>query len=86
MSIDKKGFKYRLSNVLAWFGFIYTAILWSSAALRAMGFKDQARAIQEVYPDDLLYFVAFGLYPCCALVNYLMTGSFRLLPWRKFDE
>lgn len=72
MSIDKKGFKYRLSNVLAWLGFSVTAlnILYNTS---------------DMDFDDGLW-LALGFQGFLGIINYLMVGSFRLLPWRKFDE
>ena len=31
-------------------------------------------------------FVLFGLYPSSVVVNYLMVGSVRLLPWRDIED
>jgi hypothetical protein len=82
MSIDKKGFKYRLSNVLTWVG--------SAGAVFAMpsGIYILIREFKG-YSNVNLWeeFWLFGLtYLGCAVINYLMVGSLRLLPWRKLDE
>jgi len=81
MGIDKTGVKYRVSNVLAWVGFIYPASFWFLAGLYTIGLEVDSLG-EALYPDSLMNFVAFGLYPCCALINYLIVGNMRLLPWK----
>jgi len=84
--------KERLSNVLAWLGFLYPALFWFIVLVsftRFDVFADLAKFFEDNFvPDNkpVLLFLVFGLYPCCAIVNYLMVGSFRLLPWNKLDE
>ena len=76
--------KERFSNVLAWFGFLYPALFWFGALVSLTRFDALAKFIKESFvPDNepMFLFVAFGLYPCCAIVNYLLVGRFRLLPW-----
>lgn len=67
MRVDKKGFKYRVSNVLAWLG-LGTVVLTivSSWDIDAIG--------------AALVFQCF-----LGVINYLMMGSFRLLPWRDIE-
>ena len=73
MNAEKKGFKYRLSNVLAWLGFgvvictIPGSIL--SFDMDGIGWMSAALAFQ--------CFIG--------VINYLMIGSFRLLPWRDIE-
>ncbi len=74
--------KERFSNVLAWFGFLYPALFWLFFLISLMGFTALADDLWDVFfPEPMLWFVGFGLYPCCAIVNYLLVGRFRLLPW-----
>ena len=74
MSIDKKGFRYRLSNVLAWGGSLWGG--WWIFLL--VNFLDDIRRWEE--------FIFMGLvYLGCALINYLMVGSPRLLPWKDIE-
>jgi hypothetical protein len=80
--------KERFSNVLAWLGFLYPALFWFMVLIsftRFEVFATLAKFFEDNFvPDDnypLLLFLAFGLYPCCAIVNYLLVGRFRLLPW-----
>jgi len=78
--------KERFSNVLAWLGFIYPALFWLGFLISLMGFDTLAIDLWDMFfphQDSLSIFVAFGLYPFCAVVNYLMVGRFRLLPWLK---
>tara|TARA_B110000503_G_scaffold28515_1_gene45687 strand:- start:2105 stop:2368 length:264 start_codon:yes stop_codon:yes gene_type:complete len=85
MSIDKTGFKYQASNIIAWIGFIYTASFWFLGGLDTTGLEVYSVG-KALYPDGLGFFVAFGLYPCCALINYLVVGSPRLLPWKDIED
>ena len=86
MSIDKKGFRYRLSNVITWGGFlgaavmffVFISILINLLAGRTVGNWDGLFLA--------IFLASLPVYLGCALFNYLMVGSFRLLPWRKFDE
>ena len=79
--------KERFSNVLAWFGFLYPALFWFAFLVYFTRFDALAKFVKDSFlPDDndpMLFFVGFGLYPCCAIVNYLMVGRFRLLPWAE---
>jgi hypothetical protein len=81
MSIDKKGFRYRLSNVLAWGGSLgggfLIVMLVSIAARSADGYSN--RGWEEPF------FTSLAVYLGCALINYLMVGSLRLLPWKDIE-
>ncbi len=70
MSIDKKGFRYRLSNVLAWFG------------LLNLGFWFQ----QAVVEGAQLLIVSVGSWLFLGVINYLMVGSLRLIPWWDIEN
>jgi len=67
MSVDKKGFKYRVSNVLAWLGL-------GTVVLIIVGTLDT-----EAIGAALAFQCFLGV------INYLMMGSFRLLPWRDIE-
>lgn len=67
MNAEKKGFKYRLSNVLAWLGF--GVVAYNIIALNEFDYVGGA----------LLFHCFLGV------INYLMIGSFRLLPWRDIE-
>lgn len=67
MSIDKKGFRYRLSNVLAWGGF--GCLVWGSYG---------------GWTDGWVLVGAF-VWALFGVINYLMVGSLRLLPWREIE-
>jgi hypothetical protein len=84
-----KGFLKRLSDVIAWFGFIYSASFWIAFLMVEIGVSGEAvfNVVKYIYPPyPYVFFVAFGLYPCCALINYLMGGSLRLLPWKDIEQ
>ena len=80
MSIDKKGFKYRVSNVLAWGGYIGFIFLIISIAMTIDEINNGSRI---PFWEEMLW--GLGVYLGCALVNYLMIGSLRLLPWRDIE-
>jgi len=78
--------KERISNVLAWFGFSYPALFWFGFLVSFTRFDALADNIKDMFfSHDLHHFVAFGLYPCCAIVNYLLVGKMRLLPWKDIE-
>ena len=85
MSIDKTGVKYRASKIIAWIGFIFPIIAWSSVVLYVIGLDALADLIRGAYPDWSRRFVLLGLYPCCAVINYLTVGNPRLLPWKDIE-
>lgn len=67
MNIDKKGFRYRLSNVL----------LWSALGGIALGI---------ILGDGFDVIMAtIWLWLSVGVINYLMMGSLRLLPWRDIE-
>ena len=82
MSIDKKGFRYRLSNVLAWFGFL---------GVFGFGFS-VSFFLLELLLDGVSYFflkvalLSVAPYLFVGVINYLMVGSVRLLPWRDIED
>ena len=82
MSIDKKGFRYRLSNVLAWGGSLgggfLIVMLVSIAARLADGYP--------INDWEEPVFTTLAVYLGCALINYLMVGSLRLIPWRDIED
>ena len=83
MSVDKKGFRYRLSNVLAWGGSLGGGLL--IAALVAMVSTLLVDGSVEGDLDEP-FFMGLGVYLGCAVINYLMMGSVRLLPWRDIED
>jgi len=62
-------FLERFSNVLAWLGFVVTVLTILNS-------------ISDLRLDGSIW-GALGFYGFCAVVNYLMVGRFRLLPWVK---
>jgi hypothetical protein len=82
--------KHRISNVLAWLGVIYPTLFCLFGLIKLMGYDSLAQDLFEAFfplqSTTGVYFVLFGLYPCCAIVNYLLVGRFRLLPWKKITE
>ena len=70
MSIDKKGFRYRLSNVLSYGGF--GCFLWGCHSYSSDGVA------------ELIAVGAFG-WAFFGVINYLMVGSLRLIPWRDIE-
>jgi hypothetical protein len=65
--------KERFSNVLAWFGFILLVIFVSMMLPFSSWFWGNVDP-----PGKWLLF-----YGLCAVLNYAVSGRFRLLPWLK---
>ena len=76
MNIDKKGFRYRLSNVLAWFGFGITVLTVLVVIMKW----------RFTYGFLWMVIFALGFQGFLATINYLMVGSLRLLPWRDIED
>lgn len=73
--------KHRVSNVLAWAGFPFLPSLFICLVMSLLTQdKDYnlAAAIAIIY--GLLIWLPSGI------VNYIMVGSFRVLPWKKIEE
>ena len=78
----EEGFWKRLSNVIAWVGFLAAAVM-----LCAFIFTLLNLILNGSFGNwDEPFLASLPVYLGCALVNYLMVGSFRLLPWGKLDE
>ena len=73
--------KHRVSNVLAWAGFPFLPTLFICLVMSLLT-QDKvynvAAAIAIIY--GLLIWLPSGI------VNYIMVGSFRVLPWKKIEE
>ena len=76
MSIDKTGVKYRVSNVLAWVGSLGGG--WCIVML--VNFHEDIRGWEEPI------FMGLGVYLGCAVINYLIVGNMRLLPWKDIEN
>ena len=86
MSIDKTGFWYRLSNVLAWFGFsalIGMSLLWVAAHVSMLSNENYRGPHSSDW--GTFWIIVLLCYLGCALVNYLMVGRMRLLPWKDIE-
>ena len=82
MSIDKKGFKYRVSNVVAWGGLLGGGWLIFTLAVIAEKLSVN-RHIEGLVEQG---FRGLGVYLGCALINYIIVGRMRLLPWRDIED
>jgi len=81
MSIDKNTFRYRLSNVIAWIGLLGTVTF---SGFTAFAFLVLIVGNSNAGAEDFLI-PSLGLFATCALINYLMVGNMRLLPWRDVE-
>ena len=63
-------FRKRLSSVLAWLGFVTP--FWLGMFWRGSYYYHEGDFILGLY-----------VYGLCAVINYLIVGRFRLLPWIK---
>ena len=72
----KVSFLDRLSNVLSWLGFGITVL---TVLVVIMKWR---------FTYGLLWMVIFalGFQGFLAIVNYLMVGRMRLLPWRDIED
>ena len=83
MSIDKKSFRYRLSNVLAWGGslgggLLIATLVTIASALLVNGWA--SNSLKEPMVAGLLVYLG------CAVINYLIVGNMRLLPWKDIEN
>ena len=73
--------KHRVSNVLAWAGFPFLPTLFICLVMSLL-----------TQDKDYIIFVAiaiiYGLliWLPAGIVNYIMVGSFRVLPWKQIEE
>ena len=82
MSIDKKGFKYRVSNVVAWGGSLGAG--WTIVMLVTIAYRMGNNLTNRNWEEP--FFTGLAVYLGCALINYLMVGNMRLLPWRDIED
>ena len=75
--------KERFSNVIAWVGFSFLVVNVSAVAgdldliIKLFLFSSYG----EFRFDELV--ILATVYVGCAVVNYLLVGRFRFLPWVK---
>jgi|TARA_B110000879_G_C10707830_1_gene331673 high-affinity Fe2+/Pb2+ permease len=82
MGVDKNTFRYRLSNVIAWIGLL-GGVTFSGFIAFAFLVLIVGNSIAGA--EDFLI-PSLGVLATCALINYLMVGSVRLLPWRDIED
>ena len=66
---------HRLSNILAWGGFLTAVLISIFSVLDYLNF-DKSYHLEPILP-------ALGIYGVLAVINYLIVGRLRLLPWVK---
>ena len=73
--------KHRVSNVLAWTGFPFLPSL-SICLVMLLLTQDKD------YSIFVAIAIIFGLliWLPAGIVNYIMVGSFRVLPWKQIEE
>ena len=73
MNEETKGFKYRLSDVLAWLGFsillFFIYMVWMD--------NESMKGFIGGLAFGLPFHIFFGI------LNYLLVGRMRLIPWIK---
>ena len=87
--------KRLLSEVLAWWAFLH--LVWMASTFLLFGVlvisdDNPLQAMFEWLYDAYAFgvfhmqgWVILGFAPGCWLVNYVFTGSFRVLPWKSAD-
>ena len=73
--------KERFSDALAWVGFSYIILVNVFAIMEMRDLTDILIGTRWVDEDEIRITVI--VYVGCAVINYLMVGSLRLLPWLK---
>ena len=71
--------KERFSNVLAWLGFSYLVLVNVFAIMEMRDLTHILIGTRWVDEDEITFTVL--VYVGCAVINYLMVGRFRFLPW-----
>ena len=79
--------KERLALAFSWWAFLHTAIVVFAIIVDWDGAENMASSVDGTY-FEIIPFVeeavfAFGLPPAVWLVLWIVTGSPRILPWRK---
>ena len=84
--------KRLLSGVLAWWAFLH--LIWMASTFLLFGVlvisdDNPLQAIFEWLYDAYAFgvfqmrgWVILGFAPGCWLLNYVLTGTFRFLPWK----
>ena len=70
--------KERFSNILAWGSFVPFATMLSLAIYFLTVEKESVKRVLE----SSEFYIPAVVYVCCATLNYLIVGRFRLLPWK----
>ena len=78
---NKNTFRYRLSNVIAWIGLLGTVAF---SGFTALVFLSLIMGNSIKGAEDFLI-PSLSVLATCALINYLMVGSLRLLPWKDIE-
>lgn len=85
--------KRLLSGVLAWWAFLH--LIWMASTFLLFGVlvisdDNPLQAIFEWLYDAYAFgvfqmrgWVILGFAPGCWLLNYVLTGTFRFLPWKS---
>jgi hypothetical protein len=75
--------KERISNILAWIGFSYPILVAVSLliGLNNIGSLLLPRFTWRLDDVEFLGFL-FAVYLGCGLVNYVLSGRMKLVPWK----
>lgn len=83
--------KQRISSVIAWLAFYYVSIfvllLILTVTLETNGVYLDSLLVDVTPFIELIYVESYKLmfYPFCLILNYILVGNFRLVPWRKLQ-
>jgi hypothetical protein len=72
--------KERFSNTLAWLGFSYLVVIPLSSYMDWWGVTSILIGTKYSIGQPEITFTVL-VYVGCAVINYLMVGRFRFLPW-----
>ena len=73
--------KQRISNVIAWAAFAY-ACGWLAIFLLAFVFLIVLGVDGTSEPDVEDFINLWFCYPILLLINYVLVGSYRIIPWK----
>ena len=83
----------RVSNLVAWYPYLFPVLVTLSTIFWNLGLRDMSSLMEDLW-QSLTPDFAFGtftgvisyiflLWLICGILNYLLVGRFRLLPWKQ---
>ena len=70
--------KQRISNVISWTAFAYACLMLGTILL---AFVIEI-ALGGYFPSDIGFMRLWFCYPILLITNYVLVGSYRVIPWK----